>query len=222
MTALRVLIADDHPIYRPGLRTLIVGQPDLELVGEAATGAEAVELALSTGPDVVLMDLTMPELDGVTATSRIKAARPAVAVLVLTMLDEGSSVLAAMRAGARGYLVKGAGGEEALRGIRAVASGEILIGPEVAAAVLDQLTEVPSPQAKPFPELTDRERDILRLLAEGHTNVSIADRLYLSPKTVRNYVSTIFRKLEVTARVDAVIKARQAGFGQSGSRQSAQ
>lgn len=211
---LRVLIADDHPIYRAGLRALIANQPDLEVVAEARTGTEAVELAAGTAPDVVLMDLTMPDMDGITATSRITAHAPSVAVLVLTMLDDSTSVLAAMRAGARGYLVKGAGGDDALRAIRAVANGEIILGPEVAAAVLTQLAQPPAIRAAhPFPDLTDRERDILRLLAHGHTNASIAQQLHLSGKTVRNYVSSIFRKLQVTDRVDAVIKARDAGLG---------
>jgi DNA-binding NarL/FixJ family response regulator len=211
---LRVLIADDHPIYRAGLRALIANQPDLEVIGEARTGTEAVELAAGAAPDVVLMDLTMPDMDGITATSRITAHTPTAAVLVLTMLDDSTSVLAAMRAGARGYLVKGAGGDDALRAIRAVANGEIILGPEVAAAVLAQLARPTAvPAAHPFPDLTDRERDILRLLAQGHTNASIAQQLYLSGKTVRNYVSSIFRKLRVTDRVDAVIKARDAGLG---------
>jgi DNA-binding NarL/FixJ family response regulator len=160
------------------------------------------------------MDLTMPGMDGVTATSRITAHAPGTAVLVLTMLDDSSSVLAAMRAGARGYLVKGAGGDDALRAIRAVANGEIILGPEVAAAVLSQLNQAPAtPAALPFPDLTDRERDILRLLAQGHTNASIAHQVHLAGKTVRNYVSSIFRKLQVTDRVDAVIKARDARLG---------
>lgn len=213
MTPLRVLIADDHPIYRAGLRALTASQPDLELVGEAVTGAEAVQLAVTARPDVVLMDLTMPDVDGISATSRISATAPGVAVLVLTMFDDRDSVLAAMRAGARGYLVKGAGGEDAVRAIRAVARGEVILGPEVAGAVLQRLTADPADAGpEPFPALTDREREILRLLAAGHTNASIAERVHLSHKTVRNYVSSIFRKLEVNGRVDAVIKARQAGL----------
>lgn len=213
MTPLRVLLADDHPIYRAGLRALIGNQPDLQVVGEARTGTEAVDLAATTTPDVILMDLTMPDMDGITATSRITAHTPGAAVLVLTMLDDSSSVLAAMRAGARGYLVKGAGGDDALRAIRAVANGEIILGPEVAAAVLSQLTHTPAtPTPPPFPDLTDRERDILQLLAQGHTNASIAQQTHLAGKTVRNYVSSIFRKLQVTDRIDAVIKARDAGL----------
>ncbi|ETK34944.1 response regulator [Microbispora sp. ATCC PTA-5024] len=214
MNPLRVLIADDHPIYRAGLNALIASQPDLELVGEAVTGIQAVELATASRPDVVLMDLTMPDLDGVSATSRIMALAPGVAVLVLTMFDDRDSVLAALKAGARGYLVKGAGGDDALRAIRAVAKGEIIIGSEVAAAALHQLTTPPAQVTPhPFPDLSEREREILRLLAAGYTNASIAERVHLSHKTVRNYVSVIFRKLQVTGRVDAVIKARQAGLG---------
>ncbi|NJC74178.1 response regulator transcription factor [Planosporangium thailandense] len=213
MKPLRVLIADDHPIYRAGLGTLVASQPDLELVGEAVTGTQAVELAVTARPDVVLMDLTMPGLDGISATSRISAAAPGVAVLVLTMFDDRDSVLAAMRAGARGYLVKGAGGEDAVRAIRAVANGEIIIGPEVAGVVLQRLTtDATGARPSPFPDLTERETEILRLLAAGHTNASIAERVHLSHKTVRNYISSIFRKLGVTGRVDAVIKAREAGL----------
>jgi DNA-binding NarL/FixJ family response regulator len=215
--SLRIIIADDHPLYRSGLRTLLASQADLELAGEAATGEEAVELAAATAPDVVLMDITMPGIGGIEAVRQIAIANRQVAVLMLTMLDDGPSVLAALRAGARGYLVKGAGGDEVLRAIRALANGEVIIGAAVAAEVLSQV----GPAAvhtgtKPFPDLTERERDILQLLAEGYTNTAIADRLHLGHKTVRNYVSIIFRKLQVTGRVDAVIRARQAGLGSPG------
>ena len=199
------------------MRTLLAGQPDIDLAGEAATGEQAVELAAATAPDVVLMDITMPGIGGIEATRQITAASPGVAVLMLTMLEDGPSVLAAIRAGARGYLVKGAGGEEALRAIRAMANGEIVIGAAVAAEVLQQLGPAAArTAASPFPELTERERDILQLLAEGYTNTAIASRLHLGHKTVRNYVSIIFRKLQVTGRVDAVIRARQAGLGLPG------
>lgn len=219
MNLIKVLIADDHPLYRAGLRTLLSGQPDIDLAGEAATGEQAVELAASTVPDIILMDITMPGIGGIEATRQILASQPDVAILMLTMLDDGPSVLAAVRAGARGYLVKGAGGEEALSAIRAVAHGEIVIGAAVAAEVLSRLTPTQaSPQAassaaSAFPDLTERERDILQLIAEGYTNTAIAGRLHLGHKTVRNYVSVIFRKLQVTGRVDAVIRARDAGLG---------
>ena len=224
MSVIRVLIADDHPIYRSGLRMLLAGQPDIELAGEATTGEQAVELAAATAPDVVLMDITMPGIGGLEATRQIAGASPHIAVLMLTMLDDGPSVLTAIRAGARGYLVKGASGEDALRAVRAVASGDVVIGATVAAEVLLQLTSAtaaPPDHARPpdrtappaFPDLTDRERDILTLLAAGYTNAAIAARLHLGHKTVRNYVSIIFRKLQVSGRVEAVIRAREAGLG---------
>ncbi|MGH3848697.1 MAG: response regulator [Pseudonocardiaceae bacterium] len=214
MTPLRVVVADDHPIYRSGLRVLIAGQADLELVGQAATGPEAIDLVESTKPDIVLMDITMPGIDGIAATRHITAAHPQVKVLMLTMLADGRSVLAAIQAGASGYLVKGAGGDDALRAIRSVAAGEVVLGPEVASEVLSRLTASKDPaRPTPFPDLTGRERDILDLLAQGYTNTAIADRLFLGQKTVRNYVSSIFRKLQVTGRVDAVIRAREAGLG---------
>jgi DNA-binding NarL/FixJ family response regulator len=219
MNRIRVLIADDHPLYRAGLRILLSGQPDIDLAGEAETGEQAVEVAASTGPDIVVMDITMPGIGGIEATRQILASQPNVAILMLTMLDDGPSVLAAIRAGARGYLVKGAGGEEALSAIRAVAHGEIVISAAVAAEVLSRLGPAQasplaaSPAASAFPELTERERDILQLIAEGYTNTAIASRLHLGHKTVRNYVSVIFRKLQVTGRVDAVIRARDAGLG---------
>jgi DNA-binding NarL/FixJ family response regulator len=219
MSPLRVVIADDHPLYRAGLRTLLAGQSDMEVAGEAATGEQAVELAASMAPDIVLMDITMPGIGGIEATRQIISGRPQIAVLILTMLDDGPSVLAAIRVGARGYLVKGAGGDEALDAIRAVARGDIVISAAVAAEVLNRLgpasaASAPASQAAmAFPGLTERERDILQLLAEGYTNAAIASRLHLGPKTVRNYVSLIFRKLQVTGRVDAVIRARDAGLG---------
>jgi DNA-binding NarL/FixJ family response regulator len=214
MTELRVLIADDHPLYRSGLCTLLVDQPGIQVTGQAASGEEAVDLAAVTAPDVVLMDITMPGIGGIEATRRIVAASPEVVVLILTMLEDRTAVLAAMRAGARGYLVKGASGDEVLRAIRALANGDVIIGAEVAAEVLSQFRGgAASAPPTPFPDLTERERDILRLIAEGYTNTAIAGRLHLGDKTVRNYVSIIFRKLQVTSRVEAVIRARDAGLG---------
>lgn len=214
MTELRVLIADDHPLYRSGLCTLLVDHPDIQVTGQAASGEEAVDLAAATAPDVVLMDITMPGIGGIEATRRIVAASPEVVVLILTMLEDRTAVLAAMRAGARGYLVKGASGDEVLRAIRALANGDVIIGAEVAAEVLNQFRGgAASAPPTPFPDLTERERDILRLIAEGYTNTAIAGRLHLGDKTVRNYVSIIFRKLQVTSRVEAVIRARDAGLG---------
>lgn len=225
MDPLRVLIADDHPMFRGGLRALLAGEPSIEVIGEAQTGAEAIELAESHHPDVVLMDLTMPGTDGIEATRRIVAEQPDVAVLVLTMLEDEASLAAALRAGARGYLLKGADGSEAVRAIRAVAAGEVIFGPGVAAPVLGRLREGGEEITASLPdELTEREREILELMAQGHANPVIAARVFLTEKTVRNYVSNIFRKLGVDNRVEAVIRAREAGLGHapgpSGSRGS--
>ena len=212
MPPIRVAIADDHPLFRSGLRVLLSGDPSIELVGEASTGSEAVELAARTAPDVLLLDLTMPELDGIEASRRIVAAQPGVAVLVLSMLEDRESLAAAVRAGARGYLVKGIDGGEVLRAVHSAARGDAVFSAEVADGVLDSLRAPPS-DGPPFPQLSDREREILHLLAQGHPNTVIAQRVYLTHKTVRNYVSSIFRKLGVEDRVEAVIRAREAGLG---------
>jgi DNA-binding NarL/FixJ family response regulator len=207
---LRVLVADDHPLFREGLRALVADTPDIELAGLAADGAEAVEIALRERPDVVVMDLRMPGLNGVDATRKIVAELPDVAVLVLTMVEEDASIFAAMRAGARGYVLKGAGPETILRSIRVVAAGEAIFGPVVAA----RLTQffLPGPTTA-FPDLTARERDILALMATGASNTVIAGRLGLTEKTVRNNVSNIFAKLRVADRAAAVARARDAGLG---------
>ena len=208
----RVLVADDHPMFRSGLRTLLAGAEGVELVGEASTGQEAVVLALDLQPDVVVMDLQMPEVNGVEATRRITAASPHIGVLVLTMFEDDDSVFAAMRAGARGYLLKGAGQEEILRAIAAVASGDAIFGPAVAERVIAFFASSSRPP-QPFPELTDREREVLELLAQGKSNQVIARELFLSQKTVRNHVSNIFTKLHVADRAHAIIRARGAGLG---------
>ena len=207
---LRVLVADDHPLFREGLRALVADTPDIELAGLAADGAEAVEIALRERPDVVVMDLRMPGLNGVDATRAIVAELPDVAILVLTMVEEDASIFAAMRAGARGYVLKGAGPEAILRSIRVVAAGEAIFGPMVAAR-LNQFF-APGPVTA-FPDLTGREQDILALMATGATNTVIAGRLGLSEKTVRNNVSNIFAKLRVADRAAAVARARDAGLG---------
>jgi len=208
---LRVLVADDHPVFRDGLRALLGSTPDTELVAEAATGEEAVAAASEQQPDVVVMDLHMPGLNGIEATQQIVQTSPHLAVLVLTMLDDDESVFAAMRAGARGYLLKGAGQEEILRGIRAVASGEAIFGPAIAERVLDYFSAPRPPE--PFPELTERERELLELVAQGRSNQEIARHFVLSPKTVRNHVSNIFTKLQVADRAQAIVRAREAGLG---------
>ena len=214
MTATRILVADDHPTFRRGLRALIDSLPGIELIGEAADGEAAVEQAAQSLPDVVVMDLNMPGLNGVEATRKIVAANPSIAVLVLTMLDEDESVFAAMRAGARGYVVKGADTDDLLRALESVSRGNVVFGPAVASRVLSYLTR-PLSARDPvlFPELTDREREILELLARGMSNTQIARKLVVSPKTVRNHVSNIFTKLQVNDRAEAIRRAQAAGLG---------
>jgi len=209
----RVVVADDHPIVRDGLRALLTSIPDVELVGEATTGREAVRSAVTDPPDVIVMDLRMPDLDGAAATAEICRVAPDVAVLVLTMLDDDDSVFAAMRAGARGYLVKGASQQEIVRAITAVAAGEAIFGPGVARRVLRYFASPPATAAPAFPELSPREREVLDLIAGGLTNTAIAGRLGLSAKTVGNHTSAIFAKLQVAGRAEAIIRAREAGFG---------
>jgi DNA-binding NarL/FixJ family response regulator len=213
MEPIRVLIADDHPVFRFGLKALLGATPDLEVAGEAADGLQAVALAAALQPDVVVMDLNMPALHGLEATRRILQTSPHIAVLVVTMFDD-DSVFAAMQAGARGYLLKGAEPEATLAAIRTVAGGEAIFSPTVARRVMEYFTRrQPNTPAQIFPELTDRERELLGLLSQGLTNAAIAERLTLSPKTVRNHVSNIFSKLQVADRVAAVIRAREAGLG---------
>jgi len=211
---IRVLIADDHPLFRDGLRAMFESEPDIELVGEAATGLEAVSLAGQLLPDVALMDIQMPDLDGIEATRRVIAESPDTRVLVVTMFEDDDSLLAAMRAGARGYVVKGMRSADAIRAIRAVAAGEAIFSPAIAIRLLSMLAEA-SPAARPaaFPELTERERQTLELIAQGHKNAVIAERLHLSPKTVRNYVTNIFDKLQLADRSQLIVKAREAGLG---------
>jgi len=211
----RVLVADDHPAYRRGLELMLAEVDGIEVVGMADTGTSAVELAASLAPDVVLMDLRMPDLDGIEATRRItgSAAVPAPAVVVLTMFDDDESVFTAMRAGARGYLLKGADRDEIVRAISAADAGEAIFGPEIAARVVDHFTTGAGSTAAAFPALTDREREVLDLVAAGRGNAAIAHELMISLKTVRNHVSNIFTKLQVSDRSGAIVKARRAGLG---------
>ncbi len=207
---LRVLIVDDHPVYRDGLRLTLDGWKQATLVGEASDGDEAVTLAARLQPDVVVMDVQMPGRSGVEATRSIVAARPATAVLVLTMFEEDDLVVAAMRAGARGYLVKGATRDELRNAITTVAGGGAVFGAAVASrlgAIIDRSTD------RPFRNLTGREHEVLELMAQGRANGEIAGRLSISEKTVRNHVSTIFAKLEVVGRPGAIVRAREAGLG---------
>ena len=209
----RVLVADDHPAYRKGLGLMLADVEDLELVAEAETGSQAVELAQQLAPDVVVMDLRMPELDGIEATRRLRQVAPSAAVIVLTMFEDDDSVFAAMRAGAMGYLLKGAEQDEIVRAIRAVAAGEAIFGPEVARRVIEHFASGPGSTKVAFPTLTDRERQILEMIAGGKGNATIAHELILSLKTVRNHVSNIFGKLQVSDRAAAIVKAREAGLG---------
>ena len=213
MSPIRVLIADDHPLFRDGMRGLLDSVPDTEVVGEAATGEEAVELAAKLRPDVILMDIKMPGINGIEATREVLSASPDIGILVVTMLEDDDSVFAAMRAGALGYLLKGAKQAEVLRAIRAVANGEAIFGPGIARRVMG-LFSVEKPRApQAFPELTEREQEILTLIARGHGNNEISSELFLSLKTVQNHVSNIFRKLQVADRVQAAVRAREAGLG---------
>jgi DNA-binding NarL/FixJ family response regulator len=208
---IHVLIADDSLDFRTGMRSLLDAQPDIIVVGEAATGSQALELAGQLLPDVVLMDLQMPDVNGIEATRLLVATSPHVGVLVVTMFDDDDSVFAAMRAGARGYLLKGARKAETLRAIRAVVGGEAIFSPAIARRLVGYFAAF-APSAVAFPELTEREREILALIAQGRGNTDIADALYLSLKTVRNHVSNILSKLQVADRTQAAIRARESGL----------
>jgi len=210
---MRVLVVDDHPLYRDGLVAAIGTMDGVEVVGDAADGVEAVRAVRELAPDVVVMDLHMPKLNGIDATRRIAEEHPAVAVLVLTMLDGDDSVFAAMRAGARGYLLKGADRAEIRRALEAVAGGGVIFSAAIANRVLGFFSSSGARAAVPFPDLTEREREILDLVAGGLSNAEIASRLFLSQKTVRNHVSNVFGKLQVASRAEAVAHARDAGLG---------
>ena len=215
MSDIRVLIADDHPVVRRGLGALLSTFGGFEVVGEAEDGAAAVRETQLLRPDVVLMDVRMPGVDGVEATRRIRAAVPETSVLVLTMYDDDATVFTAMQAGARGYLLKGAEQDEIADAIRAVVRGQAIFGPGIAGRVLGYFANPPPGVAAehPFPELTAREREILEHLAEGKRTAAIASALYLSPKTVSNNLTSIFAKLEVADRAEAIVRARERGLG---------
>ena len=214
---IRILMADDHAVFREGLRYVLGSEPDMEIVGEAATGKEVVEKAAELGPDVVLMDIQMPGINGIEATRRILGSDPKVGVVVLTMFEDNDSVFSAMQAGAKGYVLKGADPSEILKVVRAVAEGDAYFGAEIARRRTDFFSVPrPSSPAEPFPELTAREREVLDLIAQSHNNAKIAKLLYVSPKTVRNHISNIFTKLQIADRTQAILRAREAGLGQDG------
>ena len=217
MEPLTVVIADDHQFFRDGVRALLDAQPDMQCVGEAATGEEVIRLSAELQPDVVLMDVQMPGMSGVEATRQIVSSSLHIRVLVVTMFEDDHLVFAAMRAGARGYLLKGSRHEDMVRAIRAVGSGDAIFSPAIAARLVDYFAALqPSHPTQVFPDLSSREREILALLGQGYKNTEIADRLVISPKTVRNYVSNIISKLQVADRAQATLRARDVGFGISG------
>ncbi len=217
MEPIRILIADDHPLFRDGLRVLLESIPEMQVLGEATTGNEVVNQAILLQPDIVLMDIKMPEMNGIEATRRILQTSPHIRILILTMFEDDESVFTAIRAGAHGYLLKGAVQEETLRAIRAVANGEAIFGPAIAERLIYYFGSIrPESKAGPaqfFPELTEREYEILNLIAERKSNTEIANRLFLSPKTVRNHVSNILSKLQVADRSEAMRAAWVAGLG---------
>jgi DNA-binding NarL/FixJ family response regulator len=215
MEKIRVLIVDDHPVFRFGLRSLLTSIPEMEVVGEATSGEAAIEEATSLQPDIILMDINMPGLNGIEATQQILSTQPEIGILVITMFDD-DSVFDAMQAGARGYLLKGADPDETIRAIHSVASGAAIFSPKVAQRLITYFgRSKDTATSETFPELTEREREILELIAQGLTNSAIAEKLVLSPKTVRNHVSNIFGKLQVSDRSQAIVRAREAGMGHS-------
>lgn len=212
--SIRILLADDHPVYRDGLSALLSSVTGIEVVGTAADGRQAVALARDLQPDVVVMDVQMPELNGIEATRQITADSPHTGVVVLTMSEDDATVFAAMRAGALGYLLKGANQTEILRAITAVSKGEAIFGAVIARRVAEYFQPTGRAATETaFPTLTAREREILDLLAAGRSNGDIASVLFLSPKTVRNNVSNVFAKLHVADRAEAIVRARDAGMG---------
>lgn len=214
METIRILIADDHPLFRDGLRLLLGTTPDLEVIGEATTGDETVQLAAALRPDVILMDIKMPGVSGIEATRQTLAANPGIRILIVTMFEDDATVFTAMRAGARGFVLKDAAKDDMLRAIRGVGRGEAIFGPSIAARLADFFTTArPAAPREAFPALTIRERELLQLMARGASNAEIARLLSLSGKTVANYVSSILAKLQAADRAEAVRRARDAGLG---------
>jgi len=213
MERLRVLIADDHPLFRKGMRSLLEARPDMEVVGEAATGEEAIALAETLAPDIVVMDLQMPGGSGIDATRATVKASPHIRILMVTLFEDSESVFTSLRAGARGYVLKDAGANEMIRAIQAVGRGEAIFSPAVANRLIDFFASPhPAVPREMFPTLTNREREILGLIAQGHSNAAMAQQLSLSVKTVQNHVSNVFSKLQVADRAQAMIRAREAGL----------
>ncbi len=218
MDPIRLLIVDDHALFRDGLCAILATAPDVEVVGEAANGQEALQKVKALSPDVVLMDIQMPDMTGLEATRRTLETNPEVGIIMITMLEDDDSLFAAMRAGARGYVLKGADKAEMLRSIRAVAQGEAIFGPAIASRLTGFFRQVDvalqeHDNATAFPELTDREREILELIASGRNNQEIAATLHITIKTVSNHISSIYNKLQVADRAQAIILAREAGMG---------
>ena len=218
MEPIRLVIADDHTFYREGVRTILHTVPGIEVIGEATTGTEVIAQAKEQQPDVILMDIKMPGLNGIEATRQILLSNPQIKILVLTMFEDDDSVFAAMRTGARGYLVKDADQEELVRAIQAVYRGEAIFSPAIAKRMIQYFAALPkTASALSFGELTEREREILHLMARGRSNAAIANTLSVSLKTVQNYVSNIFVKLQVADRAEAIVRAHEAGLGRDQS-----
>lgn len=211
--AIHILVVDDHTLFREGLTALLNAAAETAVVGQASTGSEAIAQAQALAPDVVLMDIQMPDMNGIEATQRILAEQPDIGIIMLTMLEDDDSLFAAMCAGARGYILKGADKAEVLRTITAVAEGQALFGPKIASRLTTFFQRGGETAVVPFSDLTDREREVLKLIAQGKNNSDIAIQLHISSKTVSNYISVIFNKLRVTDRAQAIVKAREAGLG---------
>lgn len=215
MTNIKLMIADDHKLFREGIKALLAVTDDIEIIGEAEDGDTALKKSRELEPDVILMDINMPGLNGIRVTEQILEKHPQTRIIMLTMLEDDASIFHAMRAGARGYLLKGADPDEMLSVIRAVAEGQALFGPSIATRLLNYFKELhtkPAASSTPFPELTERELEILRLISQGLNNQEIARKLVLSHKTVRNHITSIFSKLQVADRAQAIVRAREAGL----------
>jgi DNA-binding NarL/FixJ family response regulator len=217
MDTIRLLVADDHALFREGLQALFSTTPGIEIVGEAASGEETVALAEALLPDIILMDINMPDVDGIQATRRVLRSNQTIGVIMVTMLEDDAALFSAVRAGARGYVLKGAHHEELLQTVRAVANGQVLFGPSTASRIMGFFQDIeaevkPSQPEESFPELTPRELEVLYLIAQGANNQQIAERLVITDKTVRNHITSVFSKLQVADRAQAIIKAREAGL----------